>query len=126
MKKRICSVCKIEKRIVEFVKNKCQPLGHSYQCVDCTRKLSKPNHDKERFGNNRELVILRDGEKCVICGMTRAEHKKIFGRDITVDHIDWNGRYSKKQNNKPRNLRTLCLKCHGKENNRGNFKGGVK
>lgn len=70
---------------------------------------------RHRFGGNREAAILRDGEKCVDCGMTRAEHKARWGRDITVDHIDRKGRYTptKERNNNLNNLKTLCLKCHG-------------
>ena len=66
-----------------------------------------------RFGGLREVIIQRDGEKCVDCGQTRQEHKEEFGRDITVNHIDKQGRYSDKPNNDPNNLETLCLRCHG-------------
>ena len=68
---------------------------------------------KKRFNGLRELVILKDEEKCRNCNLTRKEHKKIYGIDITVDHIDGNGRYSQIQNNNLNNLQTLCLKCHG-------------
>ncbi len=66
------------------------------------------------FGNNRELVIQRDGEKCLRCGMTRLEHKQQFGRDITVDHINGLGRYVERseRDNRLENLQTLCIKCH--------------
>ena len=70
------------------------------------------------FGGNREIVVQRDGEQCVSCGMTRAEHKSKYNRDITVDHIDNKGRYSVKKNNKVENLQTLCLPCHGKKDHR--------
>lgn len=78
------------------------------------RRLSKKMLLKQLFGGNREIVILRDGEKCVACGMTRMEHRKKYGRDITVDHIDGRGRNTKDKNNELDNLRTLCLSCHGK------------
>ena len=71
--------------------------------------------DKFRFSNSREAVILRDKERCVSCGMTREEHKERWDRDITVDHIDGQGRYSKTKNNDLNNLQTLCLSCHGKK-----------
>ena len=72
---------------------------------------------KLRFGGLREQVIKRDNEKCVLCGMTRESHKKIFGRDITVDHIDKKGRNSIIKNNSLDNLQTLCLRCHGWKDN---------
>lgn len=72
------------------------------------------------FDNNREAVIQRDREKCVKCGMTREEHKAMFGRDITVDHIDGRGRHSAKddKNNSLDNLQTLCLPCHSSKDNK--------
>lgn len=72
------------------------------------------------FEGNREAVIIRDGEKCVLCEMSREEHREKFNRDITVDHIDGQGR-SKPQsekNNSMSNLRTLCLACHASKDNK--------
>lgn len=77
--------------------------------------LSLPYMHKARFGGTREEVIKRDHEKCCDCGMTRAEHKSLFGCDITVNHVDHNGRYSKYKNNNLDNLETLCLRCHGRK-----------
>ena len=83
-------------------------------------------YDKERFGGNREVTIQRDGEKCVKCFMGRDEHRKEFSRDLTVDHIDGNGRKRlvAHQNNDLANLRTLCLRCHGSSD--GKRGGGRK
>jgi 5-methylcytosine-specific restriction endonuclease McrA len=74
-------------------------------------------NDLYSFGGNREKAIQRDGEKCVKCGMTREEHKIKYGVDITVDHIDGNGKNTpkEKKNNDMSNLMTLCKKCHGKK-----------
>ena len=71
--------------------------------------------DRVLFGGNREKAIQRDGEKCVKCGMTREQHRKTFGRDITVDHIDGNGRYTPPEgrNNSLDNLMTLCMPSGG-------------
>lgn len=73
--------------------------------------------DKYFFGGNREIVIQRDGEKCVECGMTRAEHQAKYGKDITVDHIDRRGKNVPlaQKNNSLDNLQTLCLPCHGRK-----------
>lgn len=61
----------------------------------------------------RESIIERDNSKCRKCNLSRNDHKKIYNCDITIDHIDGNGRNSDKPNNEPSNLMTLCLKCHG-------------
>lgn len=71
-------------------------------------------HEK-RFGGLREFVIKRDNEMCVLCKMTREEHRRIFLCDITVNHIDHNGRHSSAPNNTMENLETLCLRCHGQK-----------
>lgn len=75
------------------------------------------NRTLKRFGGIREAIIQRDGEKCVKCGMGRDKHRERYGRDITVNHIDGNGRYSSVQNNDPTNLETLCVSCHSTKDN---------
>lgn len=70
---------------------------------------------KYRFGGLREEAIKRDNERCVKCGMTRIQHKRVFNRDITVDHIDGQGRYAEEPHNELSNLQTLCLRCHGRK-----------
>lgn len=61
-----------------------------------------------RTGGLREKVLQRDGRKCVRCGMSDIEHKRIWDRPITLDHRDRN-----KRHNTLENLQTLCLVCHG-------------
>jgi len=57
-----------------------------------------------RFGRDPEVIFERDGWKCQICGSIE---------NLTIDHIDGNGRHSKRPNNNLENLRTLCRSCHG-------------
>jgi predicted nucleic acid-binding Zn ribbon protein len=59
-------------------------------------------HNNERFGGNRELVLERDGHKCVMCGREDG---------LNVHHKDESGQ-SEKPNNEPDNLETLCNSCH--------------
>jgi len=73
---------------------------------------SNKSTEKWRFGGMRESVIERDGEKCVICGITREAHRKLYGRDIIVHHKDNSGRRFKFANNTMDNLQTLCNSCH--------------
>lgn len=67
------------------------------------------------FGGQRDSVLLRDNYSCVKCGMTQEEHKEKWDRDITIDHIDGQGKYSKEKNNSLDNLQTLCCSCHGRK-----------
>lgn len=61
-------------------------------------------------GKLRQQILERDGFACVICSMTDAVHKVIYGRPITIDHINRN-----KRENTEANLQTLCLACHGRK-----------
>jgi len=135
LEKGICSRCGKEKRI--FVKS-------LLLCKYCRRgaqdRLWKKNHleiinigrEKWRkktgknanyyflrgaFSGNREKVIIRDGEKCVQCGFTRAQSKAEFGFDLAVDHIEGLGRWDSLggRRNNVENLQTLCCRCHGKK-----------
>src|SRR3990167_2730594 len=78
--------------------------------IQAWRKWSS---DLMRFGGNREKAIQRHGEKCMDCQMTRTQHYQRYGCDLSVDHIDGQGRYSATKNHALENLRTYCLKCHG-------------
>lgn len=101
----------------EFTPGNTYINGRQRKVCKLCRKLSQR---KYMFGGNREEIILRDGEKCVRCGMTRAQHQAEFGRDITVDHKDDNGAYRPKhlKNNAMDNLQTLCIPCHSSKDNR--------
>ena len=78
---------------------------------------STPYMHKLRFGGLRELIIQRDGDKCRMCGMTRKEHYQEFGHDITVNHVNHDGRHLLEKNgynyNDLGSMETLCKRCHG-------------
>ena len=84
--------------------------------TDWQRKNRKNFAEKNGFstasnyavGGIRSKILKRDNYACVECQMTDKEHKKKWGRPITIDHKDKN-----RKNNSPSNLQTLCLRCHG-------------
>ena len=105
--------------------------GNRLRCVECAKKYNaernnafwktpeglawiKKRNDEKRFGGLRHRVILRDKNKCVACGMTHEQHLLQFGCDLTIDHINGQGR-GKEPDNRMGNLQTLCLVCHGKK-----------
>lgn len=103
---RICIACK-------SLHSKQYYLNHK----DMIKKKTFEVNRNINFGGNRELVIRRDGEKCLHCGITREQHKAKYGRDIAVDHIDHRGTGLRKmyRNNSIDNLQTLCFSCHSKK-----------
>lgn len=126
----ICTFHKIEKKSYTNKKNYTNKYGdiitrqYEYEyCPKCALENKKKNpntpqnnkrhRDNIRFDGKREIVINRDKNMCVQCGMTREEHYKKWLRDITVDHIDGLGINSEVKNNSLDNLQTLCLSCHG-------------
>ena len=66
-------------------------------------------HNEEKKPNTRGHLV------CSSCNLTRSEHKELWNRDITVDHIDGKGYNSEIKNNVLENLQTLCLPCHGRK-----------
>jgi 5-methylcytosine-specific restriction endonuclease McrA len=64
-------------------------------------------------GGNREAVLVRDGRKCVACGLSESGHIERYGRRITIDHKN-----KDRTNNLLENLQTLCLSCHARKDNK--------
>jgi len=58
----------------------------------------------------REDIIQRDDEECVLCSMTREEHRDEYGQDFDVHHIVPTSEDGDKYD--PHNLMTLCRACH--------------
>ncbi len=102
-----CRYCQVRERVIGgYCSIKCRDKSHYYD------RLAR---NKTRFGGFRELVLVRDGYACRECGMTNEEHKRRWNREITIDHKNNLGRYSKIVDNSPDNLITLCLICHGRK-----------
>jgi hypothetical protein len=75
----------------------------------------KAYNDTFRYGGNRQAVLERDKFTCQLCGMTDEEHRQLFGRSISIDHKDGNGRNAQVKNHSIDNLWTLCLPCHSRK-----------
>jgi len=59
----------------------------------------------------REQIRKRDNYQCQLCQITEEEHLIVFGRILSVHHIDYD-----KQNCREDNLITLCLNCNTRVN----------
>ena len=83
--------------------------------IEKIREEQKHWRDLIRYGGNRNAVLERDNWMCVDCGMTQEQHIILFGRSLTIDHIDKKGINYVNKNNDMDNLQTLCLRCHRKK-----------
>lgn len=81
--------------------------------ADITKDIKKKN--ASRFSGLRFIVFKRDGFRCVECGMTNEQHVAMWGKSLTINHINGIGRNHKVPDNRLENLETLCLRCHGKK-----------
>ncbi len=63
---------------------------------------------QQRFGSKarRDAAIKQNGNKCIECGISRAEHRSKYGHDLSVLHIDGN-----LDNNDSDNLKPYCKSC---------------
>ena len=78
------------------------------------RKYQMKTRNRTLFGGNRYKVMDRDNWECQHCGMTQEQNMALFGRSITIHHIDRKGRGCEFPNNDMDNLITLCFRCHPK------------
>lgn len=66
----------------------------------------------------RKQAIKRDGERCILCGVSRDEHRDTIGQDLDVHHIVPTSKGGPKYD--PDNLATLCRTCHEETHNARN------
>jgi len=76
-------------------------------------KLSLKSVHNVNFGGMREEILIRENMSCGECGMTDKEHRNLFGRSITIDHIN-----KDRSDNRSENLQTLCLRCHNEKDSK--------
>lgn len=75
--RKICSVCKIDKKNTEFYRRKGRKYGLNSRCKDCT-KLESPNR-KRKFKND---CVDHKGGECQCCGYNNCNNALDF------HHID--------------------------------------
>jgi 5-methylcytosine-specific restriction endonuclease McrA len=128
-----CSWCGDEITKHRYLVERAENNFCSYDCFGSWRSenIKGENHPRYEGGpilemghnwsNIREMVIDRDDDECVSCGMSRDEHIEKFNRDINVHHIMPRKKFIEcnEKNiddaNEMDNLKTLCIPCHQKE-----------
>lgn len=113
---KFCKICKIEKSVDLFYKDKRRKNGLAYECKDCKKmevaksRIKNPerwkakrhrNMIKEKFGlhkNDYDMMYKKQNEKCAICEI----HQNNLDKKLFVDHCH--------SSDKIRGL--LCQKCN--------------
>jgi len=78
---------------------------------------------KINYGPNwqeqREKALKRDGNSCVICGMSNKEHRQTYDISLNVHHVqpaieflESENRIDHERANRLDNLLTMCVQCH--------------
>jgi len=88
-----------------FCSKECWTIANRDKIRAKTYKAVMKYHDKKYFNGNREIVLERDGHKCMRCDSTE---------NIGVHHIDKTGKKDN-PNHSLDNLITLCNNCHSQE-----------
>lgn len=57
----------------------------------------------------KDAVRIRDGYRCTKCGMTAAEHRRIYGKTLDVHRIVPGSLYTAE------GCVTICRRCHGSQ-----------
>jgi len=92
-----CNKCKVEKPNIEFYKNKGNPTGYLYSCINCIKKYNnsrrrqnKNNHLLSTYNitiHDFEALLLKQNNKCAIC----EKHNKDLNKGLCVDHCHTSG-----------------------------------
>jgi hypothetical protein len=91
---------------------KCYSKWYWRKNLQKSREYIRRYQQKYHFGAHPEVIERRERDGCTHCGISNAEHKATFGRELTVHHIDGMGRTSARPNHDPSNLLILCDRCH--------------
>lgn len=77
---------------------------------------SKLPYSKEWTNELKEIIRRRDNYACQKCFITEEEHLIVYGKVLTVHHIDYD-----KENCNENNLITLCGECNTRVNFNRNY-----
>ena len=116
-----CIKCGEDKDDSNFYKNRNSKVNTCKDCCLKFQKVYRKSHPvyKQRYGIGRRTITTfglklalevydTSNRKCEICGEEN---------DLTIHHIDGNGRHNQEKglpmNNDINNLIVLCRKCHG-------------
>jgi len=132
--KRICSVCKIEKKLEDFYRNKIEKHGREYRCKDCSAKKCKkyfqeklkedPDYYNKQAKRNRQNYYAwcernyEERKEKIYAGsyIGHLIEKKTLIRPIECSQCLEKGKIEAHHDDyrKPQEIRWLCTKCHRK------------
>jgi hypothetical protein len=125
-----CTICKKEKSLTEFNKNKCRKDGLNNLCKECSRKRSrkyyKDNHEKHiiEVGKNKEKYINRNRQRiieyfinhhCVDCGekdIRVLEFDHLRDKENTISYMIQYPMSWEKIEKEIKKCEVRCSNCH--------------
>lgn len=114
-----------------LIKKNCMDCGiniyyRSERCHSCSKKLELHPNWKGGLSTTPYPIIFnqklkdrireRDNYICQLCIVTEEEHIIVFGKSLSVHHVDYN-----KENCCDYNLLTLCSSCNTRVNHNRNY-----
>jgi hypothetical protein len=130
METKVCSNCKIEKSLDDFLwKNKSNNLKHS-RCGECYKEIRKKSYDKNKDYYLKKNVRLRKhntewykdikkNKSCIICGESESvcldfHHLDGNNKDYLVSQMRYSTYSKEKIIKEMEKCVILCSNCHRK------------
>lgn len=123
MNTRKCKVCKIEKSLDDFYKDKSSRFGHSYICKICAKEYQRQYNQKYRTKVTeksrlkrqkiKQILVEENGGKCRICGYNRYfgtlhfHHRDPSKKEYSVTSTGIN-----KARKEAKKCILMCSNCH--------------
>lgn len=120
---QMAELCDVDASVVNYWLDKHGIGARSFSEAQANREQSgednpawnggRPDYYGENWEEMRTAALERDGGECVVCGMSRNEHRDKYGKDIHVHHIQPIATFENPEEaNELQNLVTLCYAHH--------------
>lgn len=115
MRTRVCSVCKVEKFVEEFHREKRKPVGYAAACRICINRADRERHRKKknRTVEHPEKAAARKAVKSAVQRGTLIKPTVCEGCRQTFPKHLLHGHHH--DYSKPLEVTWLCSECHGLE-----------
>ena len=102
------------RRRERYAKNKHEMRVKAKIYRDNNKEQTRETWNRVMFSGKKNEVLERDNWECQKCGMSQEQSILLFGRVLSIHHIDDKGVNASpgEKNNDIDNLITMCMRCH--------------